>query len=377
MLLRGAGDRGDLSHIDGLREPSHHDVEGFGPHQRRRHADGRIPVGQEAVLRAVLRQCFVEAKRGLEHDAPDVPIDLDDDGGEALRARVEPQIERHARLPGAAPPRAGRGARRGAAAGRARARSKALTLQVIRARPRVRTDGAVAAGVANLREQRLNAGVTAELLRLVLEDEIRAHAAAREVPHAFLVLGAIRVRVEVARTVVARLLEQLDEKEERLDRLRREAQILIEPAGLLIVEIDVKQLAGLDRLRHGMEEVQSRHLLVRQFRVDADHLRVRERRNQREVGRCRGKVDVAARLVRLGFQRESQGIPLIARVLAQEIDGVTKPLDRLDRDPWPRRLRRPRARPRTRRCARQARPPDPSPASSSAARRPGPAGRVR
>ena len=70
------------------------------------------------------------------------------------------------------------------------------------------------------------------------------------------------MRVEVARTLVACLLEQLDEKEQRLDRLRPEAQILIEAARLLIVEIDVEELAGLDRLGDGMKEVEARHLLV-------------------------------------------------------------------------------------------------------------------
>src|SRR5262245_21194633 len=40
----------------------------------------------------------------------------------------------------------------------------------------------VLAALANLREQRLNAGVGAELLCLVLQDQIGAHTAAREVP---------------------------------------------------------------------------------------------------------------------------------------------------------------------------------------------------
>ena len=45
----------------------------------------------------------------------------------------------------------------------------------------------------------------------------------------------------------------------------------------------------------------------------------------------RREIDVAARLVRLGFERESKRVPLIARVLAQEVDGVAKPLDGFDR----------------------------------------------
>ena len=99
-----------------------------------------------------------------------------------------------------------------------------------------------------------------------------------------------------------------------------EAQILIEAARLLIVEVDVKQLAGLERLRHRVEEVQAGHVLVRHFGVHADHLRMRQRGDERQI-RGRGReVDVAARLVRLGFEREPQVVVLIARVLAQEVD---------------------------------------------------------
>ena len=197
-----------------------------------------------------------------------------------------------------------------------------------------------------------------------------------KVPHAVGVLGPIRVRVEVARAVVARLLEQLHQEEERLDRFRAEAQILIEAARLLIVQVDVEQLAGLERLRDGVVEVQARHVLVRHFRIDADHLRMRERGDEPEIRRGGREVDVAARLVRLGFEREAQVVSLVARVLAQEVDRVAEALDRLDRDPCRRRLPRPRARPRTRRCARPAPRPDPSRASSSARRRRGPAGRA-
>ena len=85
----------------------------------------------------------------------------------------------------------------------------------------------------------------------------------------------------MARAVVARLLEQLHQEEQRLDRLRAEAQVLVEAARLLIVQVDVEQLAGLERLRDDVVEVQPGHLLVRDFRVDADHLRVRERLDER------------------------------------------------------------------------------------------------
>ena len=101
---------------------------------------------------------------------------------------------------------------------------------------------------------------------------------------------------------------------------------------------------------------------------------MRQRRDERQVGGGGGEVDVAARLVRLGLEGEPQAVPLVARVLAQEVDRLAEPLDRLDRDPWRRRPPRPRVRPRTRRSARPAPRPGPSPASSSASRRRGPAG---
>ena len=145
-----------------------------------------------------------------------------------------------------------------------------------------------------------------ELPRLVLEDQVGPHAAAGEVPDPVVVLGAVGVRVEVPRAVVAGFLEQLDQEEQRLDRLGAEAEILIEPPGLLIVQVDVEQLAGLDRLRDDVEEVQAGHLLVRHLRVDADHLRVRERRDEAQVGGGGREVDVAARLVGLGLEREAQ-----------------------------------------------------------------------
>ena len=85
----------------------------------------------------------------------------------------------------------------------------------------VRWQRRFAVRVAQGRENRLNLLVLAEPLRLVLEDQVGAHAAAREVPHAFLIFGAVRVRIEVPRAVVAGVLEQLDDEEVRLDGLGR------------------------------------------------------------------------------------------------------------------------------------------------------------
>jgi hypothetical protein len=108
------------------------------------------------------------------------------------------------------------------------------------------------------------------------------------------------VRVEVARPVVADVLEELDE-EERVARVgRAEAEVLVVAAGILIVQVDVEQLAGFVRLGDGVHEVEAGHGLVRDLGVDADHLRMRQRRDQPEIVAGRRHVDVAARLVRLG-----------------------------------------------------------------------------
>ena len=90
-----------------------------------------------------------------------------------------------------------------------------------------------------------------------------------------------------------RVLEQLHEEERRLRIFAAEAKVLIEAARLLAVEIDVKELPRLERLRDAVREVEPRHRVVRDFGVEADHVRVVERVDEREhvadrsAGRCR------------------------------------------------------------------------------------------
>jgi hypothetical protein len=177
------------------------------------------------------------------------------------------------------------------------------------------------------------------------------------------------MRIEVTRTVVPGLFEKLDQKEQRLHRLRGKAEVLVEPARLLVVQVDVKQLAGFDRLRNNVVAVQAHHLLVRNLRVDANHIRVVQRGNERQIRGGRREIDIAARLVRLGFESKAERVFLIARVLAQEVDGVAKSFDGFDRVFRPRLPLPLRDHPRRRMCRLPARRPDPSLASSSAGRR--------
>lgn len=68
---------------------------------------------------------------------------------------------------------------------------------------------------------------------LLGEDEVGAHAAEGEVPHAVGVLGPVRVRVEVPHALPARVLEQLDRVEGVPDALAPEAEVLVELADAL------------------------------------------------------------------------------------------------------------------------------------------------
>ena len=116
------------------------------------------------------------------------------------------------------------------------------------------------------------------------------------------------MRVEVARAVVADVFEELHQPEGGLHVRGSEPEILVVAAGHLVVQIDVKQLAGFPRLGDGVEEVQPRHLFVRHFRVHADHLGMIERGDEPQVRAGRRHVDVAARLVRLGLERELESV---------------------------------------------------------------------
>src|SRR5262249_32765097 len=98
-------------------------------------------------------------------------------------------------------------------------------------------------------EQSLNLRVGVEGCDLLFEDQIRAHAASREIPDALLVFRAIGVAVEVSHATPLRVLEQLHEEERAFDVLTAEAKVLIEAPRLLRVEVDVEELVRLERLR--------------------------------------------------------------------------------------------------------------------------------
>src|SRR5262249_46813344 len=126
---------------------------------------------------------------------------------------------------------------------------------------------------SDFRQQSLDLRVFIELLRLSFENQIIAHTAGGEIPDACFRFATIRMRVEMSWPLV-RFLQQSHNEEEVLNRLGSKAQILIKPRSFLIVQVDVEKLAGFDRLGHDMVEIETRHLFVTDFRIDAHHFRM-------------------------------------------------------------------------------------------------------
>src|SRR6266508_5974181 len=91
----------------------------------------------------------------------------------------------------------------------------------------------------DLCKQCLNLSIFRKLPTLLFENQIISHAAGGKFPHAGFIFTAISMGVEMARTFI-RLLKQFHQKEKVLDRLRTEAQILIEARTFLIVQVDMK-----------------------------------------------------------------------------------------------------------------------------------------
>ena len=132
------------------------------------------------------------------------------------------------------------------------------------------------------------------------------------------------------RAVVAFGFEQPHQVEAAFQVFLAEAIVLVVAVHLLAVQVDVKELAGFERLRHLMREVQPGHGFMRVLRVDADHLGVIEGGDERQHVAGRGEVDVPARLVGFGFQGEFQVVAPVLDVLAQEVHGFAHAFDRFD-----------------------------------------------
>src|SRR5262245_63745639 len=124
------------------------------------------------------------------------------------------------------------------------------------------------------------------------------------------------------------VLQELNKEERSLRIVAAEAEVLVEATELLAVQVDVKQLAGVERLRDPVREVETGHLLVCHFGIDAYHVGMLECRDEREHVARGGQEDVAARLVRLCLEGNPQVVALRADILAQEVDRLAVPGER-------------------------------------------------
>src|SRR5262249_2017935 len=97
------------------------------------------------------------------------------------------------------------------------------------------------------------------------------------------VFRTISVRVEMAGTIVANVLEEFDQPECGAGGGRAESQVLIVTPGYLVVQVDVKQLTRFPRLCHCVRHVESRHMLVRDLGIDPDDIRMIQGRYEAQV----------------------------------------------------------------------------------------------
>ncbi len=78
----------------------------------------------------------------------------------------------------------------------------------------------------------------------------------------------------MAHPLVADIFQELDQEEVLLDHFRAKAEVLVVASEELIVQVDVEQFARVPCLGNRMHEIEARHVLVGDFGIDADHVRV-------------------------------------------------------------------------------------------------------
>ena len=170
-----------------------------------------------------------------------------------------------------------------------------------------------------------------ELAGLGRECEVGAHAPSCELPDALALLTAVGAGIEVLGAVVAAGLEQPDKEEVVLEPLGPEPQILVVATDLLVIEVNVEELALPQGLGHALIEAQAGHGLVGNLRVEPDHLGMLEHLNEGHRVTDGRQEGVAARLVRLRLDREAQVVALVLGVSAQEVEGLLEPVERIAR----------------------------------------------
>ena len=180
---------------------------------------------------------------------------------------------------------------------------------------------------AGIGEGLLHLGIGVELSCLLAQDEVGAHASASEVPDALARLIAVGAGIEVLGTGISRVLQQADKEEVVLDSLGAEAQVLVKATDLLVVEVDVEELALPQRLRDTLIETQARHRLVGDLGVEPDHLGVVQGLNEGQCVAHGRQEGVAAGLIGLGLDGEADVVALVLDVAREEVQCLAVALE--------------------------------------------------
>ena len=107
-----------------------------------------------------------------------------------------------------------------------------------------------------------------------------------------------------------------------------EHEVLVELHPALGVQVDMEQLAVVQRLRNSRREVQPGHLLVPDLGIDPDQLGMLQGFDEGErMAEC-GQQDVAPRLVRLRFDGEADSVSLVDHIVAEQVDGFAVAFER-------------------------------------------------
>src|SRR4051794_34365127 len=172
---------------------------------------------------------------------------------------------------------------------------------------------------AGVGQRLLHLRVGAEGAHLLAQDQVVAHARLGGDPDTVDVLGARWLVVEVARAVVAAVLDDVDGPERASGVAGAEAQVLVVARAGLAVEVDVEELARPQGLREAVRVVQRGHLLVPDLGVHADQLGVLQLVDEGERVPDGRQQDVAARLVRLRLDGEPEVVALLEHVVTQHV----------------------------------------------------------
>ena len=132
----------------------------------------------------------------------------------------------------------------------------------------------------NFLEQSLNLLVFVILPHFGFHDLESPHVAVHEMPR--IGFAPVRMRVKADGALIFMIEEQFRGKKSFLQIIAAEAQVLIEAQRFLAVEVNIQELAGVDGLSEFMIGIQAGHLDVGGFRIDAAHVGMIERSDERQ-----------------------------------------------------------------------------------------------